>query len=208
MSGQLSPIEAEVYFAITLEVWQTKDMSDEPSLCEYRDLAQVVDRLARLKDASEQREELHDPFVLVWLERELPKLYEERARQEGAVPDESDAAAHTGEVIVACEGLIERAKAYGSLRCTYCGQVPETLDEDGHCPICRHTFLQCTLEAMNVTLAMFTAAAEVALDQVHHDDLVEALAEASPSTSFVDAPLFAEIHERLKADRVPGEVEA
>jgi hypothetical protein len=164
-SRQLSPLEAEVYFATTLEVWQTKDQKDEPSLDEYRDLAQVVDRLARLKDASEQHRELQEPFVLVWLQHKLLCLAEEKHRQEVAVPDESDAARHTKELIVACEGLIERAKAYEPVTCWWCGAAPATLrdttarsqpaSEDAWCERCaRHEFAKRLGEAFVLSEAV------------------------------------------------------
>lgn len=112
MTRQLSPIEAEAYFLTTLDIWQTRQRNDEPTLEEYRDLAEMLDNLARLKAASEAREEIHDPFVLPWLERALPRLREHQRYRETSSVDERAEAEHTGLVIVAYEDLIERAKAY------------------------------------------------------------------------------------------------
>lgn len=125
MTRQLSSIEAEVYKGAF--IYHVKDPSSEPSVDELAGIAELFGHLVQMQRAADARQEVLEPFVVPLLEETARRLRLSKEESEASdIEGEREVAEQHGKELVACEALIERAKAYKPVACFWCGE-PATL---------------------------------------------------------------------------------
>jgi hypothetical protein len=162
-----------------------------------------------MRRASEAREELHDPVVLPWLERivEIFALDRKEARvaTEGGC-DERARFRAAGDLIIACEGLIERAKAYEPVLCSLCDgpATHQSAEGDPKCERCArysHTHDLGESFAVSEMIQSFADLMEhVGIDKAQLSDAFENVAVGVEGR----VGAFADYARRVQHDREEG----